>query len=263
VPVRKGKRLPGTAYSLQYATACLLRKGQYYTVALTPYDVGESLAALVRRLLRQATANGFAPRYVLMDRSFWSADVFRYLQRARSPFLLPLLGRGKRPETPGGPTGTQQFLHGLRRSGFYSYTVRNRRHQGATVTIVVQRRNRSGHRGQRGRYTWAYGMWGVSLGTVVWVRESYRRRFRIESSYRLLEEARGRTSSRDVGVRLWYVVVALLLANAWLQLRRAASRPTSAGPVVEGCCANRLLAALAQVLWELTEPTPPQPVQRQ
>jgi len=247
VPVRKGKRLEGTAYSHQYATVSLLRKGQYYVVAQTPYVPGEDLAELVRRLLRQAAANGFAPRYVLMDRSFWSADVFRYLQRARYPFLLPVLGRGKRPDKPGGPTGTQQFLHGLRRSGFYRYTVRNRQGQGATVTIVVHRRNHAGRKTKHGRYTWAYGLWRVKLSSVVWVRESYRRRFRIESSYRLLEEARGRTSSRDAGVRLWYVVLALLLVNAWLQARREESRQ---GRDSEGCWANRLYVVIGQILAE-------------
>jgi Transposase DDE domain len=259
VPVRKGKRLPGTAYAHQYATACLLVKGQYYTVALTPYCPGESLAELVRRLLRQAAGNGFPPRYVLMDRSFWSADVFRYLQRARYPFLLPVLGRGKRPDKPGGPTGTQVFLHGLKRSGRYPYTVRNRAKQGATVTIVVQRRNRAGRRGQHGRYTWAYALWRVPVQTVPWVRESYRRRFRIESSYRLLEAARGRTNSREARVRLWYVVLALLLANAWLQVRAELAREHRADPGWEPCWAIRLLAALVHELWSPAEPAPAQP----
>lgn len=257
--VRKGKHLPGTVYSYQYATACLLRKGQYYTVALTPYDPDEDLASLVKRLLQQAAKNGFPPRYVLLDRGFWSADVFRYLQRARYPFLLPVLGRGKRPEAAGGPTGTQQFLHGLCRSGRYTYTVRNRQQQGATLTIVVQRRNHAGRRGRHGRYTWAWGMWGVNLGTVRWVRESYRRRFRIESSYRLLEAARARTNSREAGVRLWYVVLALLLANAWLQVRAEVARQHRHDPAWEPCWAVRLLAALAQLLWATAEPPPSQP----
>jgi hypothetical protein len=252
-PVRKGKRLPGTAYSHQYATACLLRKGQYFTVALTPYYPDEDLASLVRRLLQQAARNGFAPRYVLMDRGFWSAAVFAYLQRARYPFLLPVLARGKRPEAAGGPTGTQQFLHGRCRSGCYPYQVRNRRGQKATLTIVVQRRNRAGHRGKHGRFTWAYGLWRVRLGSVRWVRESYRRRFRIESSYRLLEEARGRTNSRKAVIRLWYVVLGLLLANAWLQLRWELAREHRADPAWEKCWAKRLLAALAQVLWAQSE----------
>lgn len=42
--VRKGQRLAGSNYSHQYATASLLRKGQYYVVALTPYDPDDSKA---------------------------------------------------------------------------------------------------------------------------------------------------------------------------------------------------------------------------
>jgi hypothetical protein len=258
-PVRKGKRLPGTAYSHQYATACLLSKGQYFTVALTPYYPDDDLASLVRRLLQQAAHNGFPPRYVLMDRGFWSADVFRYLQRARYPFLLPVLGRGKRPEAPGGPTGTQQFLHGRCRSGRYPYTVRNRQRQAATLTIVVQRRNRGGRQGKHGRYTWAYGLWRVHVSTVRWVRESYRRRFRIESSYRLLEAGRARTNSREAAVRLWYVVLGLLLANAWLQVRGEVARRYRRDPAWDPCWAIRLLAALTQLLWEAVEPPPTEP----
>jgi len=259
--VRKGKPLPGTAYGHHYATAALLRKGQYYTVALTPYDPGEDTAALVRRLLRQAAKNGFPPRYVLMDRGFWSADVFRYLQRARYPFLLPVMPRGKRPDRPGGPTGTQVFLHGCK-SGRYPYRVQGHhrtgpRGRGATVTIVVQRRRprRAGRKGRKGPTAWAWALWRMKLSSLAWVRHSYRRRFRIESSYRLLEAARGRTSSRDEGWRLWYVVLAVLLQNRWLELRRRGSRGGS-----EAAWWNHLLVVLAdQLLRDAADPTGPPP----
>jgi Transposase DDE domain len=218
--VRKGQRVAGTSYLHQYATANLLCKGQYYVVALTPFDAGENKATVVRRLLRQAAANGFSPRYVLMDRGFWAAEVFRYLQRARYPFLIPVLGRGKKATTPGGPTGTRVFYHG-HKTGFYSYRVTERRDRlSARLTIVVHRRNWGGRSERHGRYVWAYGMWGMQLSKIQWVHECYRRRFRIESSYRLLEAARARTSSRNEGTRLWYVLLAVLMLNAWLQLRR-------------------------------------------
>jgi putative transposase len=253
--VRKGKPRPGTAYGHHYATASLLRKGQYYAVALTPFDPGESTAALVRRLLRQAAANGFAPRYVLMDRGFWSADVFRYLQRARYPFLIPAMPRGKKPSRPGGPTGTRVFFHGCK-TGRYTYRVRGhhrrgRRGRGATVTVVVHRRRRAGRPGRPGRGAWVFALWRMKLSSIAWVHHSYRRRFRIESSYRLLEAARGRTSSRDEGWRLWYVVLAVLLVNRWLDLRRASCRSTARAKC-EGYWWNRLLLALA---WLLLWPT--------
>jgi len=242
--VRKGQRLAGTVYAHDYATASLLRKGQYYVVAVTPYDPGESLADIVRRLLQQAAGLGFSPRCVLLDRSFWSADVFRYLQRARYPFLIPVQARGRRADAPGGPTGTQALLHG-RQSGRYRYRVANRQRQTAVVTVVVHRRPRP----KRGRANWAYALWRVDLATARSVRESYRRRFRIESSYRLLEGSRGRTSSRDEGLRLWYVVLAVLLVNQWLQLRREASRRWGRG-TAGACWFQQLLVVLAHVLLE-------------
>jgi hypothetical protein len=258
--VRKGQRLAGTRYAHDYATAALLRKGQYYVVAVTPYDPGESLADVSRRLLRQAAGLGFAPRYVLMDRTFWSADVFRYLQRARYPFLIPVQARGKKATAPGGPTGTQTFFHHPR-SGRYRYRVANRQKQTARVTILVQCRNHAGRKGKHGRYAWAYALWRVDLSTARSAQASYRRRFRIESSYRLLETGRGRTSSRDEGLRLWYVALAVLLVNQWLQLRREASRRWGSGEA-GSCWCLELLTVLGQILLETPAvPEAPSPSQ--
>jgi hypothetical protein len=72
---------------------------------------------------------------------------------------------------------------------------------------------------------------------------------RIESSYRLLETGRGRTSSRDEGLRLWYVALAVLLVNAYLTLRREASKTFGRGEAGR-CWCLELLAALAQLLLE-------------
>jgi hypothetical protein len=240
--VRKGQRLKGTRYAHDYATLSLLRKGQYYVVAATPAEPGEDWASLVRRLVRQAAAHGFAPRYLLLDRSFWSADVFRYLQRARIPFTLPVQARGKTAQAAGGPTGTQRFFY-QRRSGRTTYRVENAHGQSATVDVVVLRHRR---RDRRGRRAWVYAQWGMSYASLRWVQESYRRRFRIESSYRLLETGRGRTSSRDEGLRLWYVVLAVLLVNLWLTQRRQAARRHGTGH--ERAWYVRLVAVLAQLL---------------
>jgi putative transposase len=252
--VRKGKYQPGTAYAHHYATASLLRKGQYFIVAVTPYDPGEDLAALVRRLLQEAAAHGFSPRYLLMDRGFWSSAVFRYLQQARYPFLIPVLARGKKATLDSPPTGTRIFFHG-RMTGWYSYRVGQRRgEQKATVTIVVQRRNQRGRKGKHGRYAWVYALWHMDLSSIAWVHQSYRRRFRIESSYRLLEEARGRTSTRDEAWRLWYVLLAVVLVNVWLALRRTAGRGRGTD-AREYPWWNRVLIALTwMLLQETTQP---------
>jgi len=121
---------------------------------------------------------------------------------------------------------------------------------------MVHRHNERGRRGKHGRYTFAYALWRVDFSTIAWVRESYRRRFRIENSYRLLESTRGRTSSRDEGWRLWYVVLAVLLLNCWLSLRRDQSRDHRRG-ASEWRWWNRLLVALVYEL--LLQPASRQP----
>jgi hypothetical protein len=241
--VRKGQRLKGTRYAHDYATISLLRKGQYYVLATTPCEPGEDWASLVRRLVQQAARHGFSPRYLLLDRSFWSAEVFVYLQRARIPFTLPVQARGKTPRAPGGPTGTQTFFY-QSRSGRATYRVSNARGQAATLQVLVLRHRRADKRGRR---TWVYAQWGMRYAQLRWVQQSYRRRFRIESSYRLLETGRGRTSSRDEGLRLWYVVLAVLLVNLWLTLRREATQRWGEGERGQAWYVQ-LVAVLAHLL---------------
>lgn len=222
--VRKGQPTPGTRYSHQYATCSLLRKGHYYVVALTPYGPGESLADITRRLLQQAAGLGLRPRYVLLDRGFWATDVLLYLKRARCGFLLPVMPRGKTAQAKGGPTGTQAYFY--KPSGRYRYRMQNEKRQGVWVDLLVYRSRRAKAKAKdkaktKGSRAWVYGMWGCQPRQAIAVFRRYRRRFRIESSYRLLEAARGRTSSREEGWRLWYVVLAVLLLNLWLGMRRS------------------------------------------
>ncbi len=50
------------------------------------------------------------------------------------------------------------------------------------------------------------------------MKETYRTRFAIETTYRQLGQARIRTRTRDPLLRLLYGAVALLLRNVWVWL---------------------------------------------
>ena len=60
------------------------------------------------------------------------------------------------------------------------------------------------------------------MRSVRQVRETYRQRFGIESSYRQLGEAKARTCSSSACVRLLLVGVALVLRNVWVWLHHEA-----------------------------------------
>ena len=72
-----------------------------------------------------------------------------------------------------------------------------------TVAVCVKCRNLRGERGKHGReaLVYAYGG-GLRPGSYHWVKETYRSRFAIETTYRQLKQARLRTSTRDPLLRL-------------------------------------------------------------
>ncbi len=70
------------------------------------------MVEVLKRLLYLARQAGIRPRLLLLDRGFGSRAVIRYLYRARYPFVMPVLRRGRSVNDPRGPT----VLRSLRRS---------------------------------------------------------------------------------------------------------------------------------------------------
>jgi putative transposase len=222
----------GTSHFPAYATAYVVLKGQRFTVALTAVAQGEPLKEVLQRLLKQARSVGVKPRLRLLDRGFYSVDVLRYLQAARYPFLMPVVIRGRKGDDPRGPSGTRVFAV-MKRSGRFAYTVHSGTKRTATVSICVSCRNYRGQWKRHGRRTLVDACWGVRGRSCTWVRETYRARFGIESSYRQMNQARGRTSTRRPELRLFYVGLALVLRNEWVWLHfEVLSTPRRGGRLI-------------------------------
>lgn len=223
----RGQSRSGTTRFHDYATAYVVRKGYRFTLAMVWIRQGDSLIDVLKSLLRQVGQAGVKVRLVLLDRGFFSAEVVRYLQAARTPFLMPLRASGRRPrDIHQAPRGAARFFQ-QKCSGWDCHSWRGKRQKlRATVNVCVCCRNDAGRKGRRGRHTLVYAYWGFHPGSITWIRQTYRRRFGIETSYRQMEQARIRTSTRDPLRRLLFAGLALLLRNAWvwLHLMRIASR---------------------------------------
>jgi hypothetical protein len=228
--IYRGQAKSGTTHFHAYATCYVVHKGQRFTVALTGVQRNEPLAEVLKRLLRQAVRAGVRPRYLLLDKGFCSVAVIRYLQRARYGWLMPLVTRGRRPDHPDGPSGSQGF-RGWKRGGWARYTMTAADGSTATFGVCVKCRNRRGERGRYGREALVYAWGGLARpSSPLWVKETYRRRFGIETSYRQMHQARIRTSTRDPLLRLLYVGVALILRNVWAWLHwEVLSQPRQGG----------------------------------
>jgi hypothetical protein len=212
----------GTHSFHAYASAYMVYRGQRYTVALTPVEYCEDMKDIVQRLLTQMRKASIRPRLLLLDRGFYSINVIRYLQRARVPFLMPAIAKGRKPAA-GEPAKGIRAFRSWKRSGWGQHTLTAGK-QKATVSICVHcgnRRNSRKSRGKgtkRGRTAWVYAYWGVKPGSTRWIKETYRSRFGIETSYRQLNEARIKTCTRNPLVRFFFIAVALILRNIWVWL---------------------------------------------
>jgi putative transposase len=149
----------------------------------------------------------------LLDKAFFSIAVLRLLQSRNVPFVIPAVIRGRKPRIGVKAVGLRAVRN--RGAGRYAYTHEDR---GASVRVTVVVAHKScRHRGT-GRHArkLLYATWRVG-GAPVAIRDLYRTRFGVESSYRQLGPVRPRTSTTDGVIRLLWVAVGLILRNAWVR----------------------------------------------
>jgi len=146
--------------------------------------------------------------------------VIRYLQAAHYPFIMPAIRRGRKPGHPEGASGTWAFTT-RRGSEWAEYTLEEKGGRRATVDLgicVTRPLPRRSEGKKRREQVWLYACWGLGDRRVAWVRETYRQRFGIESSYRQLKQGLIRTSTRSPLLRLLFVGLALVLRNMYVWL---------------------------------------------
>lgn len=212
--IYRGEAKSGTTHFHAYATCYLVHRGRRFTLALVYVQKGTPLETVVQKLLEIVENAGIRPRVLLLDRGFFQAAVVRALQKNRIPFLMPMILRGRKPSHPKGPSSTYVFA-AHKQSGPSRYTWKGKDGQTCTVSVYrVRTRNKKSRRLQ----TLVYVYGGFRPTHAAWVRQTYRLRFGIESSYRQMNQARIFTCTRNPLLRLFYVGVALVLRNLWVWL---------------------------------------------
>jgi Transposase DDE domain len=212
-----GKPKQGTTKFHAYASACIVEYGRRYTLALTWVRRHESMVRVLRRLVARIREIGLKIKRVLLDRAFFNVPVVEFLQEEQLPFLMPVMFRGRRPKKRRKLTG----LHWIKRqpAGWYSHTMKNKKRQ-VTVSICVgYRRHRNRKDGKQRRQKLLFAAWRVH-GSPTEIRENYRLRFGIETSYRQMRQARIYTCTRDPHLRLFFLALGLILRNVWVWIHQ-------------------------------------------
>ncbi|NIP70973.1 MAG: hypothetical protein GTO04_17920 [Planctomycetales bacterium] len=222
-PVRGGKRKAGTKWFWTWATVAVVDRGQRWTIALTHVKPGDKLEDVLARLLDRVEGAQIPVKMVLVDREFYAANVIALLQSRQIPFLMPAIRRGQLDGSRG-PTGTQRFFQAGMQGFFeHQWTARgksNRQRVNVQIACVPRKAD------DRRKTPLVFAFDGLSSRPLLWYRETYRKRFGIETSYRQLGQGLGQTTSKSPAWRMMLVGVALLMRNLWVW-RNQQIRPRS------------------------------------
>ena len=205
--IRRSRAKHGTTHFHCYGTVYVLKDNKRYTLAITLVRRSDKMVNVTKRLVERGKVLGLKPRRLYLDRGFDNNGVVAYLEQQPFPSIIALTIRGKEG-------GTRALLKG-RHSYQTTYTRSSTQYGEQTFAVVVVCKYSKGRYGRQGAYHFAYIMIGEVKIDPLQVFEVYRRRFGIETSYRLMNTMRARTTSTSVTLRLFYVALALLLLNLW------------------------------------------------
>jgi putative transposase len=219
--VCRGEARAGTTRFYRCATAYIMLHDVRLTLAIVFVKPKMDKLSILKRLLSALRAAHISIKCLYADKGFCCIPVLRYLSRRRIRAIVAMPRRGKQ-------AGSRALCRGPK-SYRTSYTLQSAEYGSLTVPVAVVRtyqRRRSGRRQLR----WLlYVVLGVG-GPLVRVRRRYRRRFGIESGYRLMEQVRARTTSPNPALRFLLMGVALLIVNMWIRLHWLFLRLPGRGP---------------------------------
>jgi putative transposase len=207
----------GTAQFHTYATACIVEYGRRYTLALTWVRRHETMVTVLRRLLARIRETGLKIKCFLLDRAFFNFAVIEFLQQENLPFLMPVKFAGRRPKKRRKLTGLRALKRQL--AGWYSHTMKKGKREVRFSVCVNYRGYQDRRTGKKKQQKLLFAAWRVS-GTPTEIRERYRERFGIETSYRQRRQGRIYTCTRNPHVRLFFVALSFILRNVWVWIHQ-------------------------------------------
>jgi putative transposase len=205
----KTKPKQGTARFFAYASIYVILRNKRYTLAVKYIRKEDTLKDTIDYLTNEIQNSGFKIKGLYLDREFYTVELINYLQNREIPFIIPCVKRGS-------SGGIRKLFKG-RKSYFTNYTVCSKEDE-ATFQANVVVKYSNGKYGRKGIEYFAYAVYNMDMKLKNTFKE-YRKRFGIESSYRLMNQARVRTSTRNPVLRLLYLGLSLLLVNIWIYIQ--------------------------------------------
>ncbi len=200
-----------------YVTVYAITRNRQVTLAVYPVTKGTSRVAYIARCLDAITAAGLAIQALCLDREFYAYDVIEFLTTENVPCIIPVRKHSH---------AMKQLLNGTQ-SRFGDYIMHGKTPLNLKIAIAVT--YAKGKREKHGAENLGYVVNGIDWHPRK-IHETYRSRFAIESSYRMRNQVKPRTSTRNPVIRYLFAIIAFLLRNLWMAVLWTRISPVKPGP---------------------------------
>ena len=207
-----GAAKKGTMTFHSYFTVYAVVRNQRYTIAIRHVKKNELKHEIFRDTIDEILGLGLNIKVILLDKEFYQVGIINYLKERELPAIIAAALWGKKIKE----------LR-VRRKGSRSVPWKLKRGK-ARFTLQCYLKYTKGSKVQGGGATWLFYATVNIKEDPRRTSKIYRRRFGIESSYRMMNGCRARTSSRNPEIRLFFVLIALMIVNLkvlleWLSIK--------------------------------------------
>jgi len=201
----------GTTAFHAYATLYARVKNKRYTLAVRRLRDGDTASSVLAEFFGVLDGLDTEVKAVYLDRGFYDSKCLTLLQAHNYAYVIPIIRWGETIQQELSEGWSRVILHDLTgKLDGHSWTVE--------FPVYIDCTYLNGKYDENGVARHGYAADAPFIDSPRDARYHYSKRFGIESSYRLFEQAIATTTTRDPTVRLLYVVVSLLLQNVWRYL---------------------------------------------
>lgn len=203
--IRGGKQKNGTNYFFKYMSMQIMIQNKILTLGVRLHRRDKTQSELVDELIM--IAKEFVKiEVVLLDRGFRDVKIFNNLEYRNAPVLMPNV-KDEKAKKNFEELKTKKFAT-------VSCVMTNAKHETARVRLVMMTLNNGK---QIGFYTTIKLAW---LHTANYFLKLYKKRWNIETGYRLQNLFLPKTTSINECVRMFYFCYACAMHNLWLSIRQ-------------------------------------------
>jgi len=201
----------GTTAFHACATLYARARNKRYTLAVRRLEDGDTSSSVLAEFLGILDGLDLRVKAVYLDRGFYDSKCLTLLQAHNAAYVVPIIQCGKTIQQELSNGWSRVITHDLTgKLDGYSWTVE--------FPVYIDCTYLNGRYDEHGVARHGYAVDAPFIETPRAARYHYSKRFGIESSYRLCEQAIATTTTRDATIRYLCVVVSLLLQNAWRYL---------------------------------------------